>query len=134
MDSRLARRRSFMMRGRPQRSGQARNHVRAMIQCRVRTNLWECRECQRFKSAHSHYPGILGRARGLPGRMFGGQWSPDRIRAVHPTNSVKHFLDEILLWRVVWWHFGWLQLSSNAQSLWNIPARCLTLTTPKIGS
>jgi len=30
----------------------------------------------------------------------GEQWSPDRIRAVHPTNSVKHFLDEILLWRV----------------------------------
>ena len=23
-----------------------------------------------------------------------------RIRAVHPTNSVKQFLDEILLWRV----------------------------------
>src|SRR5215471_2044718 len=62
----------------------------------------------------------------------GEQWSPDRFRAVQPTNSVKHFLEEILLWRIcMWWPFGKFSCCNcpaTRNSLWNITARYLTST------
>src|SRR5262249_29318727 len=64
------------------------------------------------------------------------QWSPDRIRAVQPTNSVKHFLEEIPL-ICMWWPFGNLVavIVPGTRTHYGTfrPARCVTLTTPKKG-